>query len=78
MTSTGLVTEDEREIEAITYLDLQYGMVLPEYNATVRIGVDNVLDEDPTYFPETFANDFDLRTEHGVQCIGMVNVSVNF
>ena len=30
-----------------------------EYNATVRVGIDNLLDEDPTFFPETFANDFD-------------------
>ena len=59
MTATGLVTEDERTLDAITYLDLQYGMVLPQYNAVVRVGVDNVMDEDPTFFPETFANDFD-------------------
>ena len=78
MTSTGLVTEDEREIEAITYLDLQYGMVLPEYNATVRIGVDNVLDEDPTYFPETFANDFDPAYRTWGSMHWYANVSVNF
>ena len=78
MTSTGLVKEDEREIDAITYLDLQYGMVLPEYNATVRIGVDNVLDEDPTYFPETFANDFDPAYRTWGSMHWYANVSVNF
>ena len=78
MTASGLVTEDERTIEALTYLDLQYGMVLPEYNATVRIGVDNVMDEDPTYFPETFANDFDPAYRTWGSMHWYANVSVNF
>ncbi|MFL2487450.1 MAG: TonB-dependent receptor domain-containing protein, partial [Gammaproteobacteria bacterium] len=78
MTASGLVTEDERDIEALTYLDLQYGMVLPEYNATVRVGVDNVMDEDPTYFPETFANDFDPAYRTWGSMHWYANVSVNF
>jgi len=78
MTSSGLVTEDERNIDALTYLDLQYGMVLPEYNATVRVGVDNVMDEDPTYFPETFANDFDPAYRTWGSMHWYANVSVNF
>jgi len=78
MTASGLVTEDERTIDALTYLDLQYGMVLPEYNATVRIGVDNVMDEDPTYFPETFANDFDPAYRTWGSMHWYANVSVNF
>ena len=78
MTASGLVEETERDIEALTYLDLQYGMVLPEYNATVRIGVDNVMDEDPTYFPETFANDFDPAYRTWGSMHWYANVSVNF
>ena len=78
MTAAGLVEETERDIEALTYLDLQYGMVLPEYNATVRIGVDNVMDEDPTYFPETFANDFDPAYRTWGSMHWYANVSVNF
>jgi iron complex outermembrane receptor protein len=78
MTASGLVTEDERDIEALTYLDLQYGMVLPEYNATVRVGVDNVMDENPTYFPETFANDFDPAYRTWGSMHWYANLSVNF
>lgn len=78
MTSGGLVTETTRDIEAITYLDVQYGMVLPEYNATVRVGIDNVLDENPTFFPETFANDFDPAYRTWGSMHYYANVSVNF
>ena len=78
MTASGLVTEDERDIEAISYLDLQYGMVVPEYNATVRVGVDNLMDENPTFFPESFANDFDPAYRTWGSMHWYANVSVNF
>tara|TARA_B100001057_G_scaffold460946_2_gene512504 strand:+ start:3081 stop:5912 length:2832 start_codon:yes stop_codon:yes gene_type:complete len=78
MTVAGLVEETTRDIEAITYLDLQYGMVLPEYDAVVRVGVDNVMDENPTYFPETFANDFDPAYRTWGSMHWYANVSVSF
>ena len=78
LTADGLVEEAVTPIEAITYLDLQYGMVLPEYDAVVRIGVDNVMDEDPTFFPDTFANDFDPAYRTWGSMHWYANVSVNF
>ena len=53
-------------------------MYLSDYNATVRVGVDNLLDEDPTFFPETFANDFDPAYRTWGSQSWYVNVTVNF
>mgnify|MGYP002061487053 FL=1 len=73
-----LVTETVYDLDAVTYLDLQYGMVLPEYDATLRVGLDNALNEDPPFFPVSFANDFDpMYRTWGSQSYYM-NVSVNF
>mgnify|MGYP006419106483 FL=1 len=77
--ATGLlVEEDVRDIDAIGYLDAQFGMYLSDYNATVRVGVDNLLDEDPTFFPETFANDFDPAYRTWGSQSWYVNVTVKF
>ena len=73
-----LVTETEREIEAITYVDVQYGMFFPEYDATLRVGLDNLLDEDPTFFPETFANDFDPMYRTWGSQAWYMNLSMSF
>ena len=73
-----LVTETEREIEAITYVDVQYGMFFPEYDATLRVGLDNLFDEDPTFFPETFANDFDPMYRTWGSQAWYMNLSMSF
>jgi outer membrane receptor protein involved in Fe transport len=75
---TELVEEDVRDIDAITYVDVQYGMFFPEYDATLRVGLDNVFDEDPTFFPETFANDFDPMYRTWGSQAWYMNLSMSF
>ena len=75
---TELVKEEIRKIDAITYVDVQYGMYLPEYDATLRVGLDNLFDEDPTFFPETFANDFDPMYRTWGSQAWYMNLSMSF
>ena len=37
----------------------QASYIFESINSTLTVGVDNILDEDPPYFPDSFANDFD-------------------
>ena len=66
------------KIDAIGYLDAQFGMVVDKYNATVRVGIDNILDEDPTLFVESFANDFDPAYRTWGSMSWYANVTVKF
>ena len=77
-TTGELVEETVRDIDAITYVDVQYGMFFPEYDATLRVGLDNVFDEDPTFFPETFANDFDPMYRTWGSQAWYMNLSMSF
>jgi len=54
------LTEDvsEGEIASTTYHDLQLSYALP-WNATVRVGANNVFDKDPPVTLDAFANSFD-------------------
>jgi hypothetical protein len=70
--------EDVTKIDAIGYLDLQFGMMLDDYNAIVRVGIDNILDEDPTLFTDTFANDFDPTYRTWGSQSWYANVTVKF
>ncbi|MDE0190228.1 MAG: TonB-dependent receptor [Gammaproteobacteria bacterium] len=53
--------DDYRELDATLYNDI-VGSYLWERDAmtvTISAGVDNLFDQDPPFFPESFANDFD-------------------
>ncbi len=54
-------TEAGRTLSATLYTDFRASYDFQSTDITVTIGVDNVLDQDPPYFPESFANDFDPR-----------------
>jgi len=51
--------DSKRELDATWYLDVQASYNLENYNSIISVGIDNILDEDPPYFPDSFANDFD-------------------
>ncbi len=53
--------DEVRPLEAKLYNDMvaSYLWERNAYNVTFAAGVDNLFDEDPPYFPESFANDFD-------------------
>ena len=51
--------DDPRTLAATWYWDAQASYVWEAINSTIAVGVDNLLDEDPPYFPDSFANDFD-------------------
>jgi outer membrane receptor protein involved in Fe transport len=51
--------DSKRELDATWYLDLQASYNMENFNSIISVGIDNVLDEDPPYFPDSFANDFD-------------------
>lgn len=53
--------DEVRTLDATLYNDIvgSYLWERNNYTVTVAAGVDNLLDQDPPYFPESFANDFD-------------------
>ena len=53
--------DEVRILEAMLYNDIvaSYLWERNAYSVTVAAGVDNLLDQDPPFFPESFANDFD-------------------
>ena len=50
-----------RKLDATLYNDVvaSYLWERNAYNVTIAAGVDNLFDQDPPFFPESFANDFD-------------------
>lgn len=53
------VGDSKRGLDETWYLDVQASYNLDNYNSIITVGIDNILDEDPPYFPDSFANDFD-------------------
>jgi outer membrane receptor protein involved in Fe transport len=52
--------DSQRGLDATWYLDMQASYNLEaNFNSIITVGIDNLLDEDPPYFPDSFANDFD-------------------
>ena len=53
--------DEVRILDAMLYNDVvaSYLWERNAYSVTVAAGVDNLLDQDPPFFPESFANDFD-------------------
>lgn len=53
--------DDPRTLDATLYHDIvgSYLWERDTMSVTVSAGVDNLLDQDPPFFPESFANDFD-------------------
>ena len=53
--------DEVRVLDATMYHDVvgSYLWEHDEFNVTFAGGVDNLLDQDPPFFPESFANDFD-------------------
>lgn len=53
--------DEVRKLDATLYNDIvaSYLWERDPYNVTFALGVDNLFDEDPPFFPESFANDFD-------------------
>ena len=49
----------ERLLDAIYYWDTALSYDWERINTSLSFGLENIMDQDPTYFPETFANDFD-------------------
>ena len=47
------------KLDATWYLDGQVSYNFDEFSTRVTLGVDNLLDEDPPLFTDSFANDFD-------------------
>ena len=47
------------KFDATWYLDGQVSYNFDEFSTRVTLGVDNLLDEDPPLFTDSFANDFD-------------------
>ncbi len=54
-----LAGDEIRTLGDTWYWDAQASYIFESINSTLTVGVDNILDEDPPYFPESFANDFD-------------------
>jgi outer membrane receptor protein involved in Fe transport len=52
-------SDDPRKLDQTWYLDAQASYNLDRFNSIITVGIDNILDEDPPYFPDSFANDFD-------------------
>ncbi|MGV6801906.1 MAG: TonB-dependent receptor plug domain-containing protein [bacterium] len=61
VTASGAVINPDpiTELDTTAYLDVQVGYDFEAYPLSVTVGVDNVLDQDPPLFTDTFANDFD-------------------
>jgi len=51
--------DDATKLSATWYLDGQVSYNFDQYNTRLTLGVDNLLDEDPPFFSDSFANDFD-------------------
>ena len=51
--------DDATKLSATWYLDGQGSYNFDQYNTRLTLGVDNLLDEDPPFFSDSFANDFD-------------------
>lgn len=53
--------DDVRKLDATLYHDVTGSYVFDRdaLSATLALGVDNLFDQDPPFFPESFANDFD-------------------
>ncbi len=43
----------------VVFVQLQVSYNFDEFSTRVTLGVDNLLDEDPPLFTDSFANDFD-------------------
>ena len=56
---TRVASDDKRQLDDIWYLDVQASYNMDNLNSIISVGIDNLLDEDPPYFPDSFANDFD-------------------
>jgi len=56
---TRVAGDEKRQLDEIWYLDVQASYNMDNLNSIISIGIDNLLDEDPPYFPDSFANDFD-------------------
>ena len=69
-----------RTLDATMYLDIQANWKLPfdVIDATLTFGVENVMDEDPPFFPESFANDFDPAYRTWGSQLMSVRLAVNF
>ena len=52
---SGTVTK----LDQTWYLDAQASYNVDRFNSVITVGVDNILDEDPPFFQDSFANDFD-------------------
>ena len=53
--------DEVRKLDATLYNDIvaSYLWERNVFDVTFAAGVDNLFDQDPPYFPESFANDFD-------------------
>ena len=51
--------DDIRSLGDTWYWDAQANYIFENINSTLTVGIDNIFDEDPPFFPESFANDFD-------------------
>jgi outer membrane receptor protein involved in Fe transport len=58
-TGSSLAGDEIRTLGDTWYWDAQASYIFESINSTLTVGVDNILDEDPPYFPDSFANDFD-------------------
>ena len=54
-----LTGDDIRSLGDTWYWDAQANYIFENINSTLTVGIDNIFDEDPPFFPESFANDFD-------------------
>lgn len=52
------IGDDVTKLTATWYLDGQVSYNFDQYNTRLTVGVDNLLDEDPPFFSDSFANDF--------------------
>ena len=56
---TRVASDDKRQLDDIWYLDVQASYNMDNLNSIISVGIDNLLDEDPPYFPDSFANNFE-------------------
>ncbi|MCH2345325.1 MAG: TonB-dependent receptor, partial [Pseudomonadales bacterium] len=47
------------KLDQTWYVDAQASYNLDRFNSVITVGIDNILDEDPPFFQDSFANDFD-------------------
>ena len=69
-----------RELDAVYYIDLQatYRLPIEVVEASLTFGIENVMDEDPPFFPESFANDFDPSYRTWGSQLYSIRAVVNF